>query len=112
MPVYGESEYCVMTNKSADGGRSIGTYNWDREVELDYPEAFQKALLKVLVVNRTFRYVYLGGAFTEPNQERQLWFYAEGRHVRVRPYLFSRNDLHTSRFYILTPLRGLPRQNS
>ncbi|ODM24245.1 hypothetical protein SI65_02046 [Aspergillus cristatus] len=61
---------------------SIGTYNWDSVVELEYPEAFQKALLKVLDVKKTFRYVYLGGAFTEPDQEKPLWFYAKGRHVR------------------------------
>ncbi|KAH8597059.1 hypothetical protein B0O99DRAFT_740120 [Bisporella sp. PMI_857] len=61
---------------------SIGTYNWDPEVELEYPEAFQKALLKVLDVKKMFRYVYLGGAFTEPDQEKSLWFYAKGRHVR------------------------------
>lgn len=61
---------------------SIGTYNWDPVVEIEYPEAFQKALLTVLDVKKTFRYVYLGGAFTEPDQEKNLWLFAEGRHVR------------------------------
>ncbi|KAK9482018.1 hypothetical protein V1527DRAFT_477767 [Lipomyces starkeyi] len=61
---------------------SIGTYNWDTVVELEYPEAFQEALLKVLDVKKTFRYVYLGGAFTETDQEKTLWLYAKGRHVR------------------------------
>ncbi|KAK9357174.1 hypothetical protein V1504DRAFT_436988, partial [Lipomyces starkeyi] len=31
---------------------------------------------------KTFRYVYLGGAFTETDQEKTLWLYAKGRHVR------------------------------
>ena len=71
-----------------DGGtRSIGTYNWDPVVEIEYPEAFQKALLKTLDVKKTFRYVYLGGAFTEQDQEKTLWFFAKGRRVRVRPIL-------------------------
>ncbi|RDW56817.1 hypothetical protein BP5796_12884 [Coleophoma crateriformis] len=61
---------------------SIGTYTWDPVVELEYPEAFQKALLNVLGVKKTFTYVYLGGAFTEPDQEKTLWFYSEGRRVR------------------------------
>ncbi|EYE94844.1 putative nucleoside-diphosphate-sugar epimerase [Aspergillus ruber CBS 135680] len=61
---------------------SIGTYDWDPVVEIEYPEAFQKALLKVLDAKKTFRYIYLGGAFTEPDQEKSLWFFSEGRHVR------------------------------
>jgi len=61
---------------------SIGTYNWDTVVELEYPQAFQEALLKVLDVKKTFTYVYLGGAFTEPDQEKTLWLYSEGRRVR------------------------------
>jgi hypothetical protein len=68
---------------SANGGRSIGTYNWDPVVELEYPAAFQEALLKVLDGKKTFRYVYLGGAFTEQDQEKNLWFYAKGRRMRV-----------------------------
>jgi hypothetical protein len=88
MHVYGESERLPYDGMSANGKRSIGTYNWDPVVELEYPEAFQKALLKVLDVKKTFRYVYLGGAFTEPDQEKTLWLYAKGRRVRVCPYPF------------------------
>ncbi|RDL39691.1 Uncharacterized protein BP5553_04031 [Venustampulla echinocandica] len=61
---------------------SMGTYNWDPVVELEYPEAFQEALLKVLDVKNTFTYVYLGGAFTESDQEKNLWFYSKGRRMR------------------------------
>lgn len=70
------------------GHRSIGTYNWDPIVELEYPMAFQTALLKLLDSTsniKPFRYVYLGGAFTEQNQDRALWFFAKGRHIRVSP---------------------------
>lgn len=66
-----------------ENDRSMGTYNWDPVVELEYPEAFQQALLKVLDGTKTFRYVYLGGAFTETDQEKSLWFLAKGRHIRV-----------------------------
>ena len=69
--------------------RSIGTYNWDPVVELDYPAAFQNALLKVIDGKKSFNYVYLGGAFTEPDQEKSLWFFSEGRRVRVSLLLIS-----------------------
>lgn len=81
--------YMVLT---VNGHRSIGTYNWNPVVELEYPRAFQTALLKVLDANKTktFRYVYLGGAFTEQDQDKALWFFAEGRHIRVSvPSTFS-----------------------
>jgi len=68
--------------RADNGERCIGTYSWDPVVELEYPEAFQNALVK-LDLKKTFRYVYLGGAFTETDQERKLWFLAGARHVRV-----------------------------
>lgn len=80
--------YDDMTRVHVDTGRrSIGTYNWDPVVEIEYPAAFQEALLNVLDDKKTFTYVYLGGAFTEEDQEKTLWFYSKGRHVRVRPLL-------------------------
>ena len=88
MLAYGGSRQLWGSGMSADGERSIGTYDWDTVVELDYPEAFQQALLKVLDVKKTFNYVYLGGAFTETDQEKTLWLYSKGRRVRVRPCPF------------------------
>lgn len=69
----------------------MGTYNGDPIVEIDYPEAFQKALVSVLGVKKTFKYVYLGGAFTETDQEKTLWFFIQGRLVRVSPRPLSYN---------------------
>lgn len=70
-----------------DGERSIGTYDWNPIVELEYPEAFQQALVEVLAGDKgrekRFRYVYLGGAFTEEDQQKTLWFFSGGRRVRV-----------------------------
>jgi hypothetical protein len=95
----------------ADGARSIGTYNWDTVVELEYPEVFQTALLKVLDAKKTFKYIYLGGAFTETDQEKKLWFYSEGRRVRVRFCLSSCDCLPLFCVGILTLPRDLPRRN-
>jgi hypothetical protein len=92
MLAYGESWLLRLFSRystSSDSKRSIGTYNWDPVVELEYPEGFQNALLKVLDNKRTFSYVYLGGAFTEPDQEKTLWFYSQGRRVRVWFFYFQ-----------------------
>ena len=77
MLVYGKSHLAFMplSRNRSNRRRSIGTYNWDPVVEIEYPEAFQEALLKVLDVKKAFRYIYLGGAFTEPDQEKTLWFF-------------------------------------
>ena len=54
MLVYSESERLRDNGMSAEGGRSIGTYNWDPVVELEYLEAFREELLKILDVKKTF----------------------------------------------------------
>jgi hypothetical protein len=106
MLVYGESEQLLNNSLHADYGRSIGTYNWDPVVELEYPEAFQKALVKVLDPKKIFRYVYLGGAFTEQDQKKSLWLFTEGRRVRVRPCPLIYNAFHYLWYYVLTSLLG------
>jgi hypothetical protein len=45
---------------------------------------FQTALARALDGKKTFRYVYLGGAFAEHDQTRPLWILSKGRHIRVR----------------------------
>ncbi len=113
MLVSGESKKVRDNSMSSNTRRSIGTYNWDATVELEYPEAFQKALLKVLDGKKTFNYVYLGGAFTVTDQEKSLWFLSKGRHLRVRPYSFPCNAFCCSLSdIILTIIRDLPRRNS
>lgn len=62
----------------------MGTYNWSAIVEIDYPEIFQQALVKTLPRPRSFKYIYLGGAFTVQDQEKSLWMFETGRKVRVR----------------------------
>lgn len=112
MLVYGEPQRLRDNGMSVNDGRSIGTYNWDPVVESEYPEAFQEALLKVLDPKKTFKYVYLGGAFTESDQEKTLWFYSKGRRVRVRSFLVPFNAFYSPSSGMLTLIRGSPRQDS
>lgn len=91
---------------------SIGTYNWDPVVELEYPEAFQQALSKVLDGKKTFRYVYLGGAFTETDQEKTLWFLTEGRRMRglaeTKLFQFAKQNQSVEP-YVVKPAAVLPK---
>ncbi len=64
--------------------RCMGTYSGDSVVEIDYPLAFANAVAKTIPAHKKkFRYVHLGGAFTESDQERRLWFLPTARRVRV-----------------------------
>lgn len=65
----------------------LGTFNGDERVDIEYPLTFIKAIKTRPSGLRHFRYVQLGGAFTEPppkdgQKERSLWYYANGRRVR------------------------------
>lgn len=112
MLVYGTCNRSRNGSTPVDSVRSIGTYNWDPVVELEYPEAFQQALLKVLDGEKLFTYVYLGGAFTEPDQEKTLWFFSRGRRVRVRQCPCSYNHLESCSSDILSLHRASPKHNS
>lgn len=83
MPAYGEPERRLRYIMYTDHERSIGTYDGDPVVELEYPKAFQEVLLKAISPMRKFRYVYLGGGLTETNQEKTLWLFSGGRRGRV-----------------------------
>ncbi|MCJ1240724.1 hypothetical protein MMC14_008728 [Varicellaria rhodocarpa] len=66
----------------------MGTFHGDKRVDIEYPLTFINAIIKTRPTGSTpFRYVQLGGAFTEPppkegQEERSLWFYVNGRRVR------------------------------
>jgi hypothetical protein len=62
--------------------RSIGTYDGRRDVEVDYPVAFAKAMM-AHKKNEKFRFVHLGGAFTVEDQDKPLWFLEAARKGRV-----------------------------
>ncbi|MCJ1374559.1 hypothetical protein MMC20_005791 [Loxospora ochrophaea] len=61
----------------------MGTFSGDRVVEIDYPLAFANAMAKIIPAHKKkFRYVYLGGALTEPDQEKRLWYLQTARRFR------------------------------
>ena len=65
----------------------LGTFNGDEKVDIEYPLTFINAIKTQPSRSTPFRYVQLGGAFTEPppkedEKERYLWYYTNGRRVR------------------------------
>jgi hypothetical protein len=62
----------------------MGTFSGDLVVEVDYPLALANASAKTLQ-EKKFRYVHLGGALSEHNQEKTLWFSQAGRRGKVFP---------------------------
>lgn len=65
----------------------LGTSTGDRTVDIEYPLTFIRAMKTRASASTEFRYIQLSGAFTEPpprpgEQERSLWFFANGRRVR------------------------------
>ncbi|KAJ4358856.1 hypothetical protein N0V95_002709 [Ascochyta clinopodiicola] len=65
---------------------AVGTYDYNEDVNLNFPLAFQKQLVKRLQVRTgaiaKFRFVLLGGAFVEPDQERTLYFLGAQRRLK------------------------------
>ena len=65
----------------------IGTYDGNEKVDIEYPLTFIEAIKTRPPGSTPFRYVHLGGAFTEPppkegQRERSLWFFVNGRRIR------------------------------
>lgn len=66
---------------------AMGSYTLDADVNLNYPLAFQSALLKEFEryarqAAKTFRFILLGGAFTETDQSRWLYFLPAQRRMK------------------------------
>lgn len=72
----------------------LGTYHGDETIDVEFPLAFIDVVKSHVLKGRVgegvpFRFVQLGGAFTEPppregEGERVLWYFANGRRVRGR----------------------------
>ncbi|KAH8703250.1 hypothetical protein BGW36DRAFT_369041 [Talaromyces proteolyticus] len=66
----------------------LGTFNGNEKVDIEFPFTFINTIKsRPSSLAKPFRYVQLGGAFTEPppeeaKQERSLWFFQNGRRVR------------------------------
>ncbi|KAI2488403.1 NADH-flavin reductase [Pyrenophora tritici-repentis] len=64
---------------------AMGSYTFDEDVNYAYPIAFQSALSKRLARNgntEKFKWILLGGAFTEPDQTRFLYFLTGQRRTK------------------------------
>lgn len=81
-------EPTVNELKTADAAIwCLGTYNGNEKVDIEFPLAFIRVIKSRSSESERFRYVQLGGAFTEPppkegQQERSLWFMPTGRRIR------------------------------
>lgn len=81
-------ENTINELKSSDAAIwCMGTFNGNERVDIEYPLTFIEAIKTRPPGSTHFRYVQLGGAFTEPppqegQRERSLWFFANGRRVR------------------------------
>lgn len=100
----------------------LGTFNGDETIDIQYPLTFINAIKSQPSRSTPFRYIQLGGAFTEPppkegEKERPLWFYASGRRVRgaVEPaVLGTADDSPQSRFsvYLVKPAAVLSKNTA
>lgn len=66
---------------------AIGTYTYDPDVNMNYPLSFQSVLVEkskscAREGKRQFRFILLGGAFTETDQSRALYFLPEQRRMK------------------------------
>lgn len=83
-------ESALTELKTADAAIwCIGTYTGDEKVDIELPVTFLKAInITTRPVGATpFRYIHLGGAFTEPppqdgQEPRTLWYFTNGRRIR------------------------------
>lgn len=91
----------------------LGTKTGNEKVDIDYPLAFINAIKTRPPGSPQFRFVQLGGAFSEHppeegQKERTLWFYTNGRRVRgaaEAKVLASSEDGPNSQFvvYLVRP---------
>lgn len=68
---------------------AIGTYDLNEDVNFNYPLSFQERLALHQTTKRSregsstnFRFILLGGAFTEIDQSRWLWFLPDQRRMK------------------------------
>lgn len=64
----------------------MGSYSGDVKADLEYPFAFQEAMVRVLKpTGRQFNYVQLSGKFVRQDQDTKLWWGNEPRKIKVQP---------------------------
>jgi hypothetical protein len=77
--------------------RSIGTFTGEEDVDVEYPVAMLELLCrshnKSGQDSRPFRYVHIGGAVSEHDQDKALWYYQKARRTRViQDFQIHRSD--------------------
>lgn len=100
----------------------LGTYHGDEKVDIEFPLTFIRAIKTRALESQAFRYVQLGGAFTEPppgegQGERSLWYFANGRRIRGAAearVLECSDDAVQNAFevYLVKPGAALPRNGA
>ncbi|KAH8892088.1 hypothetical protein GQ53DRAFT_863780 [Thozetella sp. PMI_491] len=85
---------------------TMGTYDGNTVVDMEYPIAFQKAFVRMLERHAhrpKFRYIHLSGRLTEQNQSKPLCLLPEARKIKglheTRALAFAKD--HTSRWQTL-----------
>ncbi|KAM0424197.1 hypothetical protein ACHAPT_010568 [Fusarium lateritium] len=62
---------------------AMGSYNGDVLADLEYPFAFQEAMVRVLKpTGRQFKYVQLSGKFVRQDQDESLWWGNKPRKIK------------------------------
>jgi len=93
---------------------AIGTYNGSMLVDVEYPLAFANSMQTLSDHTKPFKYVHLGGAFTEMDQEKTLWFLQRGRRTRglaeANMMAFEREHSSSWKSFIAKPGPVLPRK--
>ncbi|KAK6597647.1 hypothetical protein ACHAQE_007177 [Botrytis cinerea] len=97
----------------------LGTYNGDKRVDIEFPLTFIDCIKARPLGSSQFRYVQLGGAFTEPpseegQKERSLWYFANGRRIRgaaeARVLETSEGSIQSAfKVYLVKPGAVLPK---
>ncbi|KAF7895552.1 uncharacterized protein EAF01_009514 [Botrytis porri] len=113
-------EFTINELKTADAAIwCLGTYNGDERVDIEFPLTFINCIQARPLGSPQFRYVQLGGAFTEPpseegQKERSLWYFSNGRRIRgaaeARVLESSEDSIQsTFKVYLVKPGGVLPR---
>ncbi|KAF7952908.1 hypothetical protein EAE96_006131 [Botrytis aclada] len=113
-------ESTVNELKTADAAIwCLGTYNGDERVDIEFPLTFINCIKARPLGSPQFRYVQLGGAFTEPppeegQKERSLWYFSSGRRIRgaaeARVLETSEDSIQsTFKVYLVKPGGVLPK---
>ncbi|KAJ4328405.1 hypothetical protein N0V84_001088 [Fusarium piperis] len=93
---------------------AMGSYNGDVLADLEYPYAFQEAMVRVLKpTGRQFNYVQLSGKFVRQDQDTKLWWGNEPRKIKgkleTKTLELAKSHLDVWKAFVLKPGGVIPR---